>query len=202
MWARISTRVTSCTDDDVTCPGLFSRDKWCATARQPVGLPYEAPTAPGQQPAQAPPPTGRHGAAPRPLRNQGGAQQCSPPSRLPFQTRHERCCSFDDRRLQDLPPPEFMGAEWPELMPCGGKCEDSYCSNVTLEAVRGKHLSTPCRAARVGGDHTPAPEPVLCRVPLGSARSSRDSSCTYICDRPKPAPQPSHSVLRANPTLG
>lgn len=156
MWARISTRVTSCTDDDVTCPGLFSRDKWCATARQPVGLPYEAPTAPGQQPAQAPPPTGRHGAAPRPLRDQGGAQQCSPPSRLPFQTLHERCCSFDDRHLQDLPPPEFMGAEWPELMPCGGKCEDSYCSNVTLEAVRGKHLSTPCRAVRVGGT-TPWP---------------------------------------------
>lgn len=156
MWARFSPHVTSCTDDDVTCPGLFSRDKCCATARQPVGLPYEAPTVPGQQPAQAPPPTGRHGAAPRPLRDQGGAQQCSPPSRLPFQTRHERCCSFDDRRLQDLPPPEFVGAEWPELMPCGGKCEDSYCSNVTLEAVRGKHLSTPCRAVWVGGT-TPRP---------------------------------------------
>lgn len=55
-----------------------------------------------------------------------------------------------------LAPPEFMGAEWPELMPCGGKCEDSYCSNVTLEAVRGKHLSTPCRAVRVGGT-TPRP---------------------------------------------
>lgn len=186
--------MTSCTDDDVTCPGLFSRDKWRATARQPVGLPYEAPTAPGQQPAQAPPPTGRHGAAPRPLRDQGGAQQCSPPSRLPFQTRHERCCSFDDRRLQDLPPPEFMGAEWPELMPCGGKCEDSYCSNVTLEAVRGKHLSTPCRAVRVGGTTRRPPSRFSAESHLAQPEAPVTArALTYVTGRNLPHNLPTQS---------